>query len=145
MTTPTTEARIEAAVTEAIEEAARRARSVVAVAYKARYAAKAAAKKAKPTVAEKRCCGDWLAKHLAALALDDKQKLVVPTFEAILDANGVKHHHWNRTTPGWQGRLRMTGRLSLQRVVADRAEFALPDGTTLIPPRAWCDRILGGH
>lgn len=124
-----------------------RVRSVVSSTYKARYRDRAAALPRKPkdiaTKALKRCNSDWLAVQLARLALDEKQKLVVSTFEAILDANGVKHDHWNRTTPGWQGRLRMTGRLALQRVVAEReGELALPDGSILKAPKTWVDKTI---
>jgi hypothetical protein len=34
----------------------------------------------------------------------------LPRFEAIMAANGVDLSKYNRTTNGWQGRLRMTGR-----------------------------------
>lgn len=67
-------------------------------------------------------------------------ELNVPAFEAILDANGVKHAHWNRTTPGWQGRLRMTGGLALRTKVAESGVLALPDGEALEAPKAWVAR-----
>ncbi len=81
-------------------------RSVVAPAYRQRYASQG----------NKRGCGDWLHRLLDELCLV-KGKLDVATFEAILDANSVKHQHWNRVTPGWQGRLRMSGRVALQTVL----------------------------
>lgn len=115
--------------------------SVVASTYKAKYRERAAtmARKPKdvPVKALARSTSDWLAIELARRTLDDKAKLVVPAFEAILDANGVKHDHWNRTTKGWQGRLRMTGRLALQRVVAESGELALPDASTIPAPKSW--------
>lgn len=119
--------------------------SVVKDTYKARYAERAATARGKKGVsdkAKKRSCCDWLALELAARTLDEKSVLVVPQFEAILDANGIEHGHWNRTTKGWQGRLRMTGRLALQRVVAECGELALPDGSAVKAPKAWCDRTL---
>lgn len=115
--------------------------SVVKGTYKVRYAQRAIDMARKPKgvslKALKRMTGDWLAIELAKLTLDDKAKLVVPAFEAILEANGIAHAHWNRTTKGWQGRLRMTGRLALQRVVAEDGELVLPDGATIAAPRSW--------
>ena len=116
-------------------------RSVVASSYKRKYAEREAAMAKRPKgVSRKalaRSSADWLAVELAKVVLDQRSKLVVASFEAVLDANGVKHAHWNRTTPGWQGRLRMTGRLALQRVVAESGELVLPDGTILAAPRSW--------
>lgn len=115
--------------------------SVVKSTYKTKYRMRAEAMTRKPkgvpTKALRRMTGDWLAIELAKLTLDDKAKLVVSKFEAVLDANGVAHSHWNRTTKGWQGRLRMTGRLALQRVVAEDGELVLPDGSTIAAPRSW--------
>lgn len=117
--------------------------SVVDGSYKAKYRERAAnmARKPKDVAAKAlaRSCCDWLAIELAkrTLTQDKKPSLVVPAFEAILDANGVKHGHWNRTTPGWQGRLRMTGRLALQRVVAEAGELSLPDGSAIPAPKVW--------
>lgn len=125
------------------EDEDQRSGSVVGAAYKAKYRERAAnmARKPKDVAAKAlaRSCCDWLAVELArrTLTTDKKPKLVVEAFEAILDANGVKHGHWNRTTPGWQGRLRMTGRLALQRVVAEAGELALADGTTIAAPKVW--------
>lgn len=115
--------------------------SVVKGAYKTKYAQRAVDMARKPKgvalKALKRSTADWLAIELAKRTLDEKVKLIVPAFEAILDANGIAHAHWNRTTKGWQGRLRMTGRLALQRVVAEDGELVLPDGSTIAAPRAW--------
>lgn len=120
-----------------------RARSVVKASYKVAYAERVkAGAKGKKGVAKKvqaRCCGDWLALELAARTISAETKaLDVAAFEAILDANGVAHSHWNRTTKGWQGRLRMTGRLALQRVVAEAdGELELADGSTIVAPKSW--------
>jgi hypothetical protein len=114
--------------------------SVVASTYKAKYKERAATMRKPKDVSVKalaRSTSDWLAIELARRTLDEKTKLIVPAFEAILDANGVKHSHWNRTTKGWQGRLRMTGRLALQRVVAEAGELALPDASTIPAPKSW--------
>jgi hypothetical protein len=106
-------------------------RSIVKGSYKAKYRARGNA----------RGCGDWLHVTLAGETLDEAGKLIVSAFEAILDANGVKHSHWNRTTPGWQGRLRMTGRLALQTVVAKTGQLRCADGEVLDAPEAWVARI----
>lgn len=115
--------------------------SVVDNAFKAKYRERALtmARKPKdvPMKALKRSTNDWLAIELARRTLDEKAVLSVSAFEAILDANGVAHRHWNRTTKGWQGRLRMTGRLALQRVVAENTELALPDGSSIPAPKNW--------
>lgn len=130
----------EAAILELAPEIAT-PKSVVAVTYKRRYAERAMTARKPKEVTKKaaaRCNGDWLAMTLARLCLDDKNQLNVSTFEAILSANGVQHEHWNRTTKGWQGRLRMTGRLALQRVVAEAdGELELPSGERLVAPRNW--------
>ena len=81
--------------------------------------------------------GDWLAIELAKLVLDERSKLVVARYEAILDANGVPHAKYKREGKGWEGRLRMSTRLALQRVVAEDGELVLPDGATIAAPRAW--------
>jgi len=124
-----------------------RPHSVVAGSYKAKYRTRARERHVKPKgVAQKaleRSCGDWLAVELAKRILTEGKKpsLRVAVFEAILDANGVKHLHWNRTTPGWQGRLRMTGRLALQRIVAENGTLVIPGEGELSAPKAWCDRV----
>lgn len=119
-----------------------RSNSVVKSTYKTKYAERAAHgirnSKGIAKVALKRSTNDALALELARRTLDSKGVLNVAAFEAILDANGVKHSHWNRTTRGWQGRLRMTGRLALQRVVAEHdGELVLPDGETVHMPKSW--------
>ena len=115
--------------------------SVVAGSFKVKYRERAIAMTRKPKdvsmKALKRSTSDWLAIELARRTLDEKAVLSVPAFEAILDANGVAHRHWNRTTKGWQGRLRMTGRLALQRIVAEHGELALPDGSAIPAPKNW--------
>lgn len=125
-----------------------RSGSVVSGSYKAKYRARAAEMARKPKgVAPKalqRSCCDWLAVELARLVLTEekKPKLRVAEFEAILTANGVQHEHWNRTTPGWQGRLRMTGRLALQQRVAENEELRLPNGAAITPPKNWVSKTL---
>lgn len=143
--TTTTE---DAAILEAAAEAAARTGSVVKGAYKMKYAERALTAKSVKGVSKKaraRSCGDWLAVTLQKLTLVEKDQLSVSAFESILDANGVAHAHWNRTTKGWQGRLRMTGRLALQRIVAEGGELEVPAdiaeakgvATTLVAPASW--------
>jgi hypothetical protein len=116
--------------------------SVVKSAYKRRYAEREAAMTRRPKgVSRKalaRSTGDWLAVELAKLVLDEKSKLVVARYEAILDANGIAHSQYKREGKGWEGRLRMSTRLALQRVVAEDGELVLADGATIAAPRAWC-------
>lgn len=136
-------------------------RSVVGTGYKAKYAERAENARGRKGVARKviaRSCGDWLSLELAAKYLttveevvgqDDegnditktRQVLDVEAFEAMLEANGIDHTKWNKTTPGWQGRLRMTGRLALQRVVAEEGTLTHADGTTAKAPTSWCKQI----
>jgi len=117
-------------------------RSVVQSGYKAKYAAREAAMQRRPKgVSRKalaRSTGDWLAIQLAKIVLDDKAKIVVPVLEALLTANGVKHEHYNRTTKGWQGRLRMSGGLALRTIVANEEALVLPDGERIDAPASWC-------
>jgi hypothetical protein len=54
-------------------------------------------------------CGDELAILLNNLCLN-KAGVNIQLFEEICEANGIKLTRYNRTTRGWQGRLRMTGR-----------------------------------
>lgn len=54
-------------------------------------------------------CGDELAILLNNLCLT-KTGIDLPRFEAICEANDVNLSKYNRTTKGWEGRLRMTGR-----------------------------------
>jgi len=74
-------------------------KSVVKAEYRARYA-----EMGHPTT-----CGDELANLLNNLCLT-KAGIDLPRFEHIMEANGVDLSKYNRTTNGWQGRLRMTGR-----------------------------------
>jgi len=111
-------------------------RSVVKPTYKRRYRDRAREHGLRSKAA-KRSAWDWLAETLAAEVLDERSKLKVDTFLDILDANGVDHSRWTNRSPGWEGRLRMTGRLALQRVVAEAEVLHMPDGEELIPPTDW--------
>jgi hypothetical protein len=55
-------------------------------------------------------CGDELAVLINHLCLPEKGEFDVARFEVICKANEVDLSKYNRTTKGWQGRLRMTGR-----------------------------------
>ena len=116
--------------------------SVVKPTYKLRYAERAAhgvkGAGSIPKKALKRSTNDWLALELGKRVLDPKAKLVVPSLLAILEANGIDHTPWSaKETRGWQGRLRMSGRLALQRVVAEAGELVVPGEGAIPAPRAW--------
>jgi hypothetical protein len=109
--------------------------SVVRATYKKTYAARNAGL----GKAAQRSCWDWLAQELAAEALVDG-KLHEARFRSLLDANGVRNDHWGtgeKRTKGWEGRLRMTGRLALQRVVAANGVLRTADGDELEAPAEW--------
>lgn len=111
--------------------------SVVRVGYKKTYAARAV--EAGHGKVAQRSCWDWLAQQLAGECLRD-DKFQEDRFRALLDANGVRHEHWGtgeKRTKGWEGRLRMTGRLALQRVVAKAGVLHTADGEELVAPAEW--------
>lgn len=72
-------------------------------------------------------CGDWLA-EVFNNAVKSKEGTAVARVDAIAVANGVNNTKYDRTRPGWQGRLRMTTRNLLAKVVwmADGV-FRVPD------------------
>jgi hypothetical protein len=112
--------------------------SVVRPAYKKVYAARAA--EAGLGKLAQRSCWDWLAQTIAGEALTPDHKLDEPLFRALLDANGVRNDHWGtgeKRTKGWEGRLRMTGRLALQKVVAKQGHLKTADGDELVAPADW--------
>lgn len=113
-----------------------RKRSVVKAKYKKRYAARAKEAGLKSKVAQ-RSAWDWLAQTLAGEVLDDRKQLMVDRFLRLMEANGVDHSRWTNRSQGWQGRLRMTGRLALQRVVAESGVLHTADGETLEAPADW--------
>jgi hypothetical protein len=108
--------------------------SVVRPAYKKRYAERAAANGGGKVA--QRSCWDWLAQTLAGECLVGS-KISIDRFLALLDANGVDHSRWNNRNKGWEGRLRMTGRLALQKVVAAQGVLKTADGETLEAPADW--------
>lgn len=128
----TTELDIETAALESVSEP----RSVVKPAYKAKYALREAAMVRRPKgVSRKalaRSSSDWLAIELAKRVLGTKDKLNMPAFEAILRINGVAPRE-----TGNNGLRKMTGRLKLEKVVAEAGELLLPGEDAIKPPRAW--------
>jgi hypothetical protein len=97
--------------------------SVVKEEYRARYA-----EMGHPTH-----CGDWLAEFLNDMCIvGDKGETDLLRFEMICNANGVSLEKYNRTTNGWQGRLRMTGRNLLKAVVVRTGHILVPNGDGLI-------------
>lgn len=110
--------------------------SVVGVGYKTRYA-KRAVEAGVARKAAQRSAWDWLAQTIAGECLDKKDRLDVDKFLALLDANGVDHSRWTNRNKGWEGRLRMTGRLALQRVVAEAGVLQTADGEELEAPAEW--------
>lgn len=97
--------------------------SVVRAEYRARYA-----EMGHPTH-----CGDWLAEFLNDHCIVGENKETdLGRFEAICNANGVSLAKYNRTTNGWQGRLRMTGRNLLKAVVVRQGFINVPNIDGLI-------------
>jgi hypothetical protein len=73
-------------------------------------------------------CGDELALLLNSLC-SNKAGTNISLFESICAANHVDLSKYNRTTKGWQGRLRMTGRnLLAKRVAANGGRLYMPEG-----------------
>jgi hypothetical protein len=124
---------IDAEVAEVAEDNAKK-NSVVKTAYKKRYAERAAA--AGGNKVAQRSCWDWLAQELASECLDGS-KISIARFLAVLDANGVDHSRWQNRNKGWEGRLRMTGRLALQKVVAAQGGLKTAEGAMLEAPAEW--------
>jgi len=89
------------------------------------------------TKAAKRSNWDWLSQTLAAACLSDKGKIEIGAFTDILDANGVDHSRWTNKNKGWEGRFRMTGRVALQKIVANAGQLVLPGGETVEAPHDW--------
>ena len=118
-----------------------RKHSVVKPVYKAKYAERAKSAGIRSKVAQ-RSAWDWLAQELAAEVLDEKQKLIVDRFLALLDANGVDHSRWINRSKGWEGRLRMTGRLALQKRVAESGVLITPEGASIEAPADWVAKFL---
>lgn len=91
-------------------------------------------------------CGDWLAVTLNNLILG-KTQTDIEHFEELCNLNGVSLAKYNRTTAGWQGRLRMTGRNLLVKPVAAAGVLMVPpsvqqDGVDRYPaPAEWLSSL----
>lgn len=101
-------------------------RTVVKTVYKHRYQDKAKAR-GLTDKASRRGNGDWLQRELQEETVGKDGKLNLPRLEAILDANGVDYSRWNRTTRGWEGRIRMSGSMVLRGIVGKSGIFRTPD------------------
>ena len=75
-------------------------------------------------------CGDELAILLNNIC-SNKAGTNLELFEAICAANGISLTRYNRTTKGWQGRLRMTGRNLLAKKVRENG------GVLKMPENIW--------
>jgi hypothetical protein len=93
-----------------------------------------------PGKAAKRSNWDWLSQRIAAACLDEKHSIRISDFVALLDANGVDSSRWTNRNRGWEGRFRMTGRVALQKKVADAGVLHTPDGSEWLAPAEWCER-----
>lgn len=113
--------------------------SIVKDKFKRKYIENAAAR-GETKKAAKRSNWDWLAQELATFCLSEKGKIEIGAFTDVLDANGIDHAKWNNRNPGWQGRFRMTGRVALQKVVANRNLLVWPNGDTSIPPAEFVEK-----
>lgn len=82
-----------------------------------------------PGKAAKRSNWDWLSQQLATFCLNDKHSIDIGAFTDVLDANGVDHSRWTNRNRGWEGRFRMTGRVALQKVVANSGLLKWPGGS----------------
>ena len=87
-------------------------------------------------------CGDWMAQTHNNFVIG-KAQTDLDVFERICNENGVSLAKYKREGNGWQGRLRMTGRNLLSRVVyANDGLLKLPAGlvegtTELRAPSEW--------
>lgn len=129
------DAEVEEEIDAEIEEEGKNAGgSVVGSRYRARYA-----EMGHPTH-----CGDWLALTLKNITTN-KQGVDVPMLDAIADLNGINISKYRREGHGWQGRLRMTTRNLLAKVIwlndgiMHIPEGVLPEQTTLKAPGEWME------
>ena len=132
---------LDAALPELDEEEEKKIVSVVKDKFKKRYIDNAVAVGATHKAA-KRSNWDWLAQEIAKFCLDDKGKIDIRAFVALLNVNGVDHSRWVNRNRGWEGRFRMTGRVALQKIVATQGFLRLPDDLSVNAPQEWRDRFL---
>jgi len=145
----------EAADNAEIEEQIALSNSKVKPLYKKRYRNRALALGLRHKW-QKRTNNDWMATQLAGEVLDKHSKIHVPSFAAILIANGVEepnvlsedgeflpeNSRWPSQSKGWEGRYRMSGGLALRTVVAEAGKMILADGEELEAPAEWIAKIL---
>lgn len=110
--------RAELVAAEAEAEEDERGGSVVPDKYKKKYAEEGHAGN----------CGDWLALTLIDVTTGKDGKLDPDAVDEIARLNEIDTSKYNRTTPGWQGRLRMTVRNSLVKKVAAKGFLSVPAG-----------------
>lgn len=118
---------------EEAEQARKESNSVVSAKFKDRYIANAKEQGIKGKAA-RRSNWDWLAQEIAKECLDSKGRINMDSFLAILTANGIDHAKWDNRSRGWEGRLRMTGRVALQRIIADSGILKIGGETKEVPP-----------
>lgn len=120
---------VEADAAEA-EEEERKGGSVVPDVFKKRYA----------EAGHPGTCGDWLAFALDPLVTTNG-KLDPDAMQEVARLNGVDVSNLNRTTPGWQGRFRMTARNLLVKKVGVAGFLLVPsvegDPAQLPAPAEW--------
>jgi len=109
------------------EEEPKEPNSIVKDKFKVKYAENAAAIGDKRKQV-KRSNWDWLSQQLATFCLSEKGAIDIGAFKDVLDANGVDHSRWTNKNRGWEGRFRMTGRVALQKVVANSGVLKWPGG-----------------
>lgn len=126
-------ARNEAVAEAEVEADNKQSNSVVASKFKDKYLAQARAAGIAGKAA-KRSNWDWLAQQIAAVCLTDKHKIRMEDFLTLLELNGVDHSRWTNRNKGWEGRLRMTGRVALQKVVANSGVLKVGDGQEITAP-----------
>jgi hypothetical protein len=90
--------------------------------------------------AAKRSNWDWLSQQLATFCLNDKHSIDIGAFTDVLDANGVDHSRWTNRNRGWEGRFRMTGRVALQKVVANAGVLKWPTGSESEAPAEFIEK-----
>jgi hypothetical protein len=124
---------------ESAEEEPKESISVVRDKFKVKYIENARALGV-PGKAAKRSNWDWLSQQLATFCLNDKHSIDIGAFTDVLDANGVDHSRWTNRNRGWEGRFRMTGRVALQKVVANAGEIKWPNGEPTAAPAEFIEK-----
>lgn len=86
-------------------------------------------------------CGDWLAFTLEPLVTGQTGKYNPDAMTDIATANGLSLDKLNVTSPGWQGRHRMTARNMLVKKIVAAGKLLVPqiegDPLDLTPPAEW--------